>query len=214
MSGVAVSAVNEINRRLVTSSHQNDRSALNDIGTLVTAMQKALYSGFWASNEDVINDLAPSCPTGNCTYPEYNTLAVCHKTANVTDKLKITKTASTGPYLNNATLPNGNYLQYGIDVTQINSTSRIVMDNSTVGMQIAAFDVIYQTDGESLSFNSTFNALEVVFWFCVNTYKTEVLNGVPSTNVTRTSNKATQPDLDGFAYFDWTFRTDGYVPKT
>jgi len=165
-------------------------------------MQQAIYSGLWSSNTSSIEEIAPSCSTGNCTYPDFDSLAVCYKVANVTHKLKVTSGESGfNPY--NATLPNGVNLEYGALMTQINATDKLLMGTEGVGMHIAAFDIVYQTGNEPFNdVNSTFNALEAAFWWCVNRYKTEVVNGQATTTVVATSTNYSGNN-GTFQYFDW-----------
>jgi len=137
---------------------------------------------------------------------------VCYKAVDVTDQLKITQSDEIPLNFYNATLRNGNQLKYGIVITQINNTNEFVMENSTFGLNIGGLDVIYQAERESFNMvNSTFGALEAVFWFCVNTYKTEVSNGIASTIVTKTSVKVDQPVAGSSQYFDWSLTSARYV---
>lgn len=90
----------------------------------------------------------------------------------------------------NVSLPNGVFLVYGLDITQMNSSSDLALltDNSTIGFMISNAYIIYEKHGlgiEEIS-NTTepiFNALELVFHWCVNTFITSVDDGVPSTNI-------------------------------
>jgi hypothetical protein len=149
---------------------------LTVLGTLPIPVQQAVYWGFWSSNTSTIEEIAPSCSTGNCTYPEYDSPAFCHKVANVKDKLKITSQEGRfNPH--NATLPNGISLEYGVLITQINATGNLTVSTEDVGLPITAFDIIWQTNHEPSDANSTFNAFEAAFWWCVNRYKTEVVQG-------------------------------------
>lgn len=184
---------------------------LTVLGTLPIPVQQAVYSGFWSSITSTIEPIAPSCSTGNCTYPEYDSLAVCHKVANVTDKLKITSQEGRfNPY--NATLPNGISLEYGVLITQINATENLTVSSEDVGLPITSFDIVWQTNHEPNDANSTFNAFEAAFWWCVNRYKTEVVQGKPTTSVVATSVKRSQPEgSDSFAYFDWALLAPRFV---
>ena len=76
-----------------------------------------------------VEDFHPPCPTGNCTFATYNSLAVCTKVVDITDQLTVTKIANSsssqwtdnldgwrddlapnGTMAYNASLPNGHNL--------------------------------------------------------------------------------------------------------
>lgn len=61
--------------------------------TLVTAdadfsMQSAVLFGLDQPLKNVIQQGAFNCPTGNCTWPEYQSLAICNSCVDITDKLE------------------------------------------------------------------------------------------------------------------------------
>jgi hypothetical protein len=83
--------------------------------------------------------------------------------------------------LANVTLPNDAYLEYGIYTSNITSRSQVPLltDNSTIGLLVSNAHIICEKHGLGLMdiTNTTqpvFNALEIVFHWCVNTYDTSV----------------------------------------
>lgn len=61
--------------------------------TLVTAdadfsMQSAILFGLDQPLKNVVQQGAFNCPTGNCTWPEYESLAICNSCVDITDKLE------------------------------------------------------------------------------------------------------------------------------
>ena len=110
------------------SSIRTDRPAAKDARKAVPefSMEAAILNGLSQPTE-MIHQLGgvASCPTGNCTWESFNTLGVCHRCANVTNKLE--KIGDFGDFFNmmngddpdrridtgNATalvLPNGQFL--------------------------------------------------------------------------------------------------------
>lgn len=86
------------------------------------------------------------------------------------------------------TLPNKAYLEYGIYTSNITSKASVPLltDNSTIGLMVSSAYIIYEEHGLGLMEITTtkqpvFNALELVFYWCVNTYETRVINGTAST---------------------------------
>jgi hypothetical protein len=49
----------------------------------------AFWAGLYLPPTSQMQYLAPSCSTGNCTWPLYKTLAVCSSTHNLTDVAKL-----------------------------------------------------------------------------------------------------------------------------
>lgn len=57
-------------------------------------MKAAIFNGLYAKS--ALAGPTPSCPTGNCTFPTFNTLAVCSKCANVTNSVNRTSYTDVG----------------------------------------------------------------------------------------------------------------------
>lgn len=52
------------------------------------SMQSAIFTGLSRSLWEVEREPLVQCPTGNCTWDQFNTLGVCHKCNNITSDLK------------------------------------------------------------------------------------------------------------------------------
>ncbi|KAL2287106.1 hypothetical protein FJTKL_06109 [Diaporthe vaccinii] len=70
-----------------------DPTAVDPNTTLVTAdadfsMQSAILFGLDQPLKNVVQQGAFNCPTGNCTWPEYESLAICNSCVDITDKLE------------------------------------------------------------------------------------------------------------------------------
>jgi hypothetical protein len=51
-------------------------------------MKGAIFNGFFASANVTINDTLPTCTTNHCTLPDYQSLAICASSADVTPHLQ------------------------------------------------------------------------------------------------------------------------------
>lgn len=74
-------------------------------------MQSAVSIGFSQPSEEVIKNSPVFCPGGNCTWPDFETLGVCHKRENATDLIEKSD-ITVEPFLfpspvTNFSLPNG-----------------------------------------------------------------------------------------------------------
>ncbi|KAK7720578.1 hypothetical protein SLS63_009796 [Diaporthe eres] len=68
-------------------------TAVDPNTTLVTAdadfsMQSAILFGLDQPLKNVVQQGAFNCPTGNCTWPEYESLAICNSCVDITDRLE------------------------------------------------------------------------------------------------------------------------------
>lgn len=158
------------------------------------AMRAAIYQGLFftgATNDTfAMSALAPrpNCASGNCTYPEFETLAVCSKCANVTDRLFRNWTNEFGTDTYNWSLPNG-FNTGGIDVSD---GDRVVMKASasynatvlTAGFPLLNYSTIQIpdtfTDTEAEGPNATIavSAEECMLYWCVKKYRSSVVNGL------------------------------------
>ncbi|KPM39707.1 hypothetical protein AK830_g6852 [Neonectria ditissima] len=74
------------------------------------SMQSAILTGLSRSPWEVAQEPLVQCPTGNCTWDQFQTLGVCHKCNNITSDLKRTK--GFGDVL----LALSNYILMGSDI--------------------------------------------------------------------------------------------------
>ena len=182
-------------------------------------MKGVIQNGLFSQNS-VVLDLQPSCSTGNCTWPPYQSLAICARTANVTSSLKNRTTTVFGGesdkdeyHIKQWYLTQQDSLQDDGDNlcnistiarrSQILSTNKshdgfgdnqrpglpfsldfgdsIAFQNST--RPIADSVIIYSTSNTPTIGISprTFAAIEFVLDWCIQTFTTTFVNGVPST---------------------------------
>lgn len=125
------------------------------------------------------------CPTGNCTFETYQSLGICSRCANVTDSLKLTKSAevpSEPTY--NYTLPNGFVFSTSKNnMSLMNSTANIplVQLDTADSMPILNFTAI---SAAGYGMPPQVSATECALFFCVNTYEASVQQGKFSENRT------------------------------
>ncbi|PVI00783.1 hypothetical protein DM02DRAFT_671773 [Periconia macrospinosa] len=87
---VYLTKVMEYNTDLFLSSETLYDASADDNETLSEPpqfMKSAIQAGIYAQSSG-IPDLAPLCPTGNCTWPSYASLEVCVRWADVSSKLQ------------------------------------------------------------------------------------------------------------------------------
>lgn len=123
-----------------------------------------------------------SCPTGNCKFAPYQTLGFCSRCAHVTVSLQVSTEGSS-------TMTNYHYnLQNGLQLNTEYSMPYIM--NSTTGFNLLKLDM--DSAAVILSFTAIssagsrippeHSATECSLFFCVNTYKALVREGVFSEN--------------------------------
>ncbi|KAJ5133316.1 hypothetical protein N7476_003455 [Penicillium atrosanguineum] len=167
----------------------------------------AIYSGLFQTQAPNSKDILASCPTGNCTFPKYQSLGFCSKCANVTDFLHLNKTPlGTTLSTYNYKLPNG--------LSFSTAESMMYMMNATYNLDLLKINA----DGLPLILNFTaitspgygvppavqISATECALYFCVSTYEARVTEGVFSENrtaVASSSNTSTS----------WIDATDDFV---
>lgn len=186
-------------------------------------MQQAVKMGLFNAANESVSATIPSCQTGNCTWPEFSTLGICSKVANVSSFLTVSPLPGdissnlTYTVENNAALPNGAYLKAGevvmnitaspdvidgFSVSPVNHSLAFANEPNAAYTTINNYFVIWQNkDSQG---QGDFGAIEVLIYWCVNTYSTQVQAGIPSTNITASSVNVgsgnasiTLPDDDG-----------------
>ena len=87
-----------------------ENSAMHhDVDEISPKLRLAVYDGIFSHNlTSTSSSIIPVCPTGNCTFPAYASLAVCSHCANVSS-LVVNSTKQSGDYdyNYNFTTPNG-----------------------------------------------------------------------------------------------------------
>lgn len=167
-------------------------------------MQQAINFAQWSNSTEQILPISPTCPTGNCTWPEYDSLAICSSVTNVTHLLNITTPKDLPKDLPNSrivSLSKEAVLDYGVDVSSIVSDSTVwtdYQDKSRDYLAAHEYNIIYEISAGVMgrtgpAHGPQFNALKIVSCWCVNTYNTSTINGIASTNITATSSKFYDP---------------------
>ena len=136
-------------------------------------MKAAIYDGVFAIGDNADRNIQYTCPTGNCTWPEFSSLAVCSRCENIT--LLVEKSCNdTGCYM--LSLPNGPTLsglggQINASVTNISS--------SLSAIQASVFKFSSLISKRVKDPDAAF-AIECAMWYCVQTYTASVDDSVIS----------------------------------
>ncbi len=173
-------------------------------------MKAAVYQGLFGAAND---GLTPACGTGNCTFPDFSSLAVCSRCANVTEQTVRESISKKGVDRNDtfitlyaATygLPHGMKMgfTYGVDphddppslslgpamTSSTNSSSaatKAMFDVSQpiVGTFILQFPYVDAAGYEGDYTSADPFARDCVLYFCVQTYTCSSTNEKRSTEV-------------------------------
>ena len=141
----------------------------------------SIYSGIFQTQSPNSKSILMNCPTGNCTFPPYQSLGFCSRCANITDLLT---TSHSGPIASEQTyhykLPNGFTFETAITgMNMMNATSyRALSRLDTKGMApIVNFTAI---SASGYGIPAQVSATECYLSFCVNTYEANVQGGAYS----------------------------------
>ena len=140
------------------------------------SMKAAIYNGVFAIGNDAERGIDHICSTGNCTWSEFSSLAVCNKCENVTS-LVVKDCGDTGCY--KLSLPNGPVLS-GLG-GQINSSVTNI-SSSLNDIQASVFRFTSLVSNRVSDPNDAF-AIECAMWYCVQTYATSVRDAVINQDV-------------------------------
>lgn len=167
-------------------------------------MKGAIFNGLFASANTTINDTLPTCTTGNCTFPDYQSLALCASSADVTPHLQNLTTEEEIRWC----LPGGicasrNLTAIGIETVLANITSAVTQADKDVAEDprfrsglnytslafadhvtpVGDFYIIYANRTKSgPSTETPWAAVEFVLGWCVPTFSTQVTNGIAVTS--------------------------------
>ena len=153
------------------SAHSDEDLPLPSVVDL--SMKAAVYDGVFAIGNHADRNIEYDCPTGNCTWPEFSTLAVCSKCEDITSSVE-KSCNNTGCYM--LSLPNGPTLTgFG---GQINSS----VTNISANLHEIQASVVKFTSLISKRIEDPNDALavECAMWYCVQTYSASVENSVIS----------------------------------
>jgi hypothetical protein len=76
-----------VNRRRTPGSCRNATHCYE--ATVDYDMETAIMTGLSRPLEAIQRDSSVACPTGNCTWPQFESLAVCHRCADLSSKLRL-----------------------------------------------------------------------------------------------------------------------------
>jgi len=173
----------------------------NAIGTcfdIPLSMKAAVMNAALDIGASIIDfDIAPYCPTGNCTWEPYQSLAVCSKCADLTGQLNGIPThvhGTPGSAATNWTLSNGIYLvdelfrsSQGLVTMMINNTAQTKIPSvafANVGSSSPLLDVFiivgqaYYTDRILDGHLIGPFAAECMLELCVQSYQASEINGI------------------------------------
>lgn len=150
----------------------------------------ALISGFSKGDSRVESEVGFNCPTGNCTWTPYASLAVCSACNNVTDHLNRSENLFSLPYVSlfNPSIPQ---LPGSEEIFTYVAAATVVNPGHTISFQdmdtlIAAVGIIKPGENfEGFNMNDvSVLAAECSLYFCVNAYQSKVIGGVMKESVT------------------------------
>ncbi|KAK4553692.1 hypothetical protein LTR86_009190 [Recurvomyces mirabilis] len=175
--------------------------------SISSGMKGAILQGLYSSNSTIL-DIAPQCPSGNCTINEYSSLAVCTSVVDVTARLA-NRTASG---ITNTYVSAHQYINASAGIMNVTSAATGTPYDSgdgwgpAKGYQLQFNDSIAFTQTPSpladafiMVANSThsilpanvsdpnelflqkYNAYEFMLEWCVQNYSTTVVNGISTT---------------------------------
>lgn len=165
-------------------------------------MKAAVFNGIFSPQ--TVQDLRPMCDTGNCTFPFFDTLAICSKCLNVTNEVvNNTPQPATIRGVQNIsyTIPGGGQIEFSAFFQEGNLADGPSTISTTVlpanvskeilGLQdpllmlaVLQFPNVKQKIRDGNYWTSLPDTQECALYFCVNTFNLTVQNNIINTNVT------------------------------
>lgn len=160
--------------------------------TLKSDLKGAVYSGIYESTNistPAASSIQPICTTGNCTWPSYNSLAVCSRCQNIssllTNDLDPSTKVSSSDSGSISWIHSSGYKTNGRNAMNITTNATSIaypnLQNPIINLKSAVFD---PNSGGYNNINRP-NVTECALWFCVNTYEAEMRNGNFTEKITR-----------------------------
>ena len=179
-------------------------------------MKAAIYKGIFTSASP--SDVTPDCATGNCTFPLFDTLAICSKCVNVTDhttsshgspgegscggSLPYIQTnhtyalpGSTNVHISSCT-SDGDFVS-GVamistaDVSDSMSSNILGISNPITSLALLQFPGVNAEGYQGTYSNATPLAWECSLYYCLNTYNVTVVNNNATTHLVSTYHSET-----------------------
>lgn len=131
----------------------------------------AFYNALFGLGNDTVST-TPTCPTGNCTWPTYSSLAVCNACTNLTSKVfRKTPRVERGWWLENGMWLNDN------EYFHLASTEHPMVYDQTVNQSILTVNMLHH-DVPADASKIKPEAAECVLYFCVKESLASVAAGV------------------------------------
>lgn len=154
-------------------------------------MKASVYNGMFSAY-DPSKALAVDCPTGNCTWPQYDTLAVCSSCVSMTEYL------SRSCKLCTLKLPSGASLNPNTSVfsmtTEMPDPSGSMPYTDIMRLTFMGTEAQDGTAGATDKASAPW-AIQCSFQYCVQSLESSVRNGVLIENITSTYTNATVLDI-------------------
>lgn len=152
------------------SNHGPNLPAVVDL-----SMKSAVYRGIFDS-DDPQTKIPYTCSTGNCTWPSFASLAICNKCADLSSQVR---RECSGKKCHRAFLPGGPMLSGPSG--QLNcSVTNVSIALNEISASVVRFSCLVTN---KMNHIDTMSAAECSMWYCVQSYKTSVIEGKPTHKV-------------------------------
>ncbi|GAB1317797.1 hypothetical protein MFIFM68171_08007 [Madurella fahalii] len=118
-----------------------------------TDLARAVTEGMTRNTQDPMEHFRPLCPTGNCTFPRYTSLAVCAQTADISHLLNVTRIENSQP---SEWFGGPAYIQLGMDEPR--TAYNVSLPNGFGIVTPAPFTAVQRTGHAPIAFASDPNA--------------------------------------------------------
>ena len=141
------------------------------------SMKANIYNGIFDIGDRAELGVDHTCATGDCTWQEFSTLAICSKCVNITYAIR---KICDNPGCFEFSLPDGPSLRG--PGGQINSTSGTSFSSTLkdISASVVKFSTLFsgrQADATDAT------AIECAMWYCIQEYTASVVDGVVNQNV-------------------------------
>jgi hypothetical protein len=177
-----------------------------------------LLPGAYTPPEKVLDYLAPSCSSGQCEFSNFTSLGICTQVTNVSNLIDVTRlpdrdwnlnlkdnTTWSASILGYSPLVIPNLQSFNIYTLAQNMSIKLPATNER-NLSLSDMFILYSNPPALPARDVTFEAIEVLFYWCTKAFSLSVANGVPyqmqlsSTSVVL-DNTATSLDLSTNAKF-------------
>ena len=135
------------------------------------SMKAAIYNGVFAIDNDADHGVDHVCKTGNCSWPEFSSLAICNRCENITSLIR-KSCDDTGCYM--LSLPGGPTLS-GLGGQINSSVTAICPVLNAIQASVFRFTTLIS---KRVNDQDDAFAIECAMWYCVQTYATSVHDSV------------------------------------